>query len=565
MKVCQRDNCDKPLNRGLFYCSRSCAARDRKVAKPSSVTSNGSGRIPAALEKKIVRAAGEDADIVLREVNTLLADEENSFASIPLPLAQITYSDIILSFDGLKDLRPGTKLRYDIIEQMLRSGPPLFVMETKRSQIARVFSPGRFSVHSTDSELAEIAEASLKPILPKMAGDFTFSALAYGTSFQEEVWHWLTKRQLGLSKSKSSVSMFLVPKVPASVKPETVDHIRRDKDEKFNGFAQSKRNGIDTNNVDRAAALVIPHNERFGNLWGESFLKPLYVIWLWYEVIMRAMHRYMERMSTPVAVGRAPSRSTVEVEGKDDPVKGMDLMLAIAGNVAKSNSAVLPSDRDENGNLLWELFYLTAAERAAPFIAVLEYLGQEMIRAGLSADRSLTQTSGGVGSYGIGQVHAQASALTSEMILIQFLYYLNKFFMPGFSLYNRGRNGPPIWLTVQALDMQERDMLMKLISTAANSDAGNEFLNMIDWRTLAQTSNVPALEEEEIKRIKEERLAESLKRQEKQQKVMQKFGVDGKLQPKKGEPDKKPEEIKQEGVFPLVLSTDDAKRLNIQP
>ncbi len=577
MKTCRRNNCDNPLNTGLEYCSKSCAAKDRpnkKVVVMGSVESS-------PIEKGIRDVLGDDANIVLKEAS------ETPFR-VPYPSEQRTLDDILLSFDGLRDLRPTTKLRFDIIEQMLKSGPATFVMEIKRSQVARVFAPGRFRVLSPDKELAAIAEASLNTILPKMASDFTFSSFAYGSSFQELMWHWQTKYQLGLSRSKAGTTSFRVPRVPASINPATVDHIRRTADEKFNGFAQKRRNSIvkltptstassssntDLINIEADAALVIPLNERFGNLWGESFLKPLYVIWLWYELILRAMHRYMTRMATPITVGRAPSRGTATVEGHTEEVKAMELILAIAGNVAKSNAVAIPSDRDEDGNYLWNLEYLSAQESAQPFINVLEYLGQEMLRAGLSADRSVTQASGGTGSYAIGLQHARVSAMTSELIVIQFLYYLNKYFMPGYSKYNRGGNGPPIRLVVQAIDMQERELLMKLISIAGNSEAGTAFFEMIDWRTLADTSNVPSLDEAQTKKLKEERLQESLDRQKQQQEMMQKFNVDGKLQPKKNEPDKKveakPDNVKQENEaidwaknnMPLILGEDDVSIL----
>jgi len=154
---------------------------------------------------------------------------------------------------------------------------------------------------------------------------------------------------------------------------------------------------------------------------------------------------------------------------------------------------------------------------------VLEFLGQEMVKAALNAERSLTQTSGGVGSYNIGEIHQAASALTSQMIALQVLFYLNKFFMPGFSLYNRGEGGPPIWLKIQSIDQQERQLIMQLLGVAGNSEGGQEFFNMIDWRTIAGTSNIAILDEADIKRIKEERHQEAMANQEDQMQIASKF------------------------------------------
>lgn len=540
---CARSSCDNELNTGAKYCSRSCAAKDRheKIQLSASPTPVDK------LAKQIESALGSDSRVVLSEVQRFF-DEVQGY--VPLPMEKVTYADLTLSFDGERDLRPATRLDFDIIDMMLRSGPVIFATEMKRSQIARVFSPGRFKVVSPDAELAEVATAALNLVLPKMANDFTWSAFAYGSSFQEEVWEFRSKYELGLSDTRNATSAFMVPKVPASVNPTTIDHIRRVPDtERFNGFAQKPKNGsTDYINVNRDASLIIPMNERFGNLWGESFLKPIYPTWLWYEVVMRTMTRYMERMATPVAVGRAPSRGTVHVEGKSSPVRAMDVILAVAGNIAKSNAAAIPSDRDENGNYLWEIDYLTADERSQPFIAVLEYLQQEMIRGSLSADRSLSQSSGGTGSYNIGDVHARASALVSELILIQFVYYLNKYFMPGFSIYNRGLNGPPIHLVTQALDMQERDILTKLMATAGNAEVSQEFLRAIDWRAMGETSNIPLLSQEEVEEERERLFKLGLDHQKKQQEMMQKFSLGGQLQPKKNQPAKSPEQVRKEQI-----------------
>ena len=514
---CYRPDCEHDLKKGRKYCSNRCSALDRKRIKNDHFAVIS---MPAPLRERLEKEIGPDqAMVVLEEVTRFLQEEK---VSIPMPTGAVTYGDLVLSYDGTKDYRPSTKLNFDIIDKMLRSGPVVFAMEMKRAQVFRIFSQGRYVVESpADEELKEISTAALRLIMPKMAADFTWSAFANGTSFQEEVWEQKNRYQLGLSTEKDQ-NFFWVPRIPNSVNPKTIAHIIRTEDGHFNGFAQQEKNGIGVVEVSREAALVIPLNERFRNLWGESFLKALYIPWLWYEIIFRTMARYMERMATPVVVAKAPARATVTVSGSSSPVKAMDLALALAGNIAKSNAVAIPSDMDENGNPTWSLEYLTAAERSQPFLAVLEFLVQEMIRAGLSADRALSQSSGGVGSYNIGEVHASASAMTSEMILLQFLHSLNMYFMPGFSLYNRGVDGPPIWLKTQAIDTQERDVLMALIGVAGNSPAAQELFYLVDWRTLAETSNIPALDQAAVDELKAKLSKEAEEKMEKQQEIMAK-------------------------------------------
>ena len=560
---CELEGCDNDLVTGSRFCSRSCAAKFRhqnkkKEEKSSYAVLTRAGLVPGGLVNKLQDKFGHEANQVIQDVVVTLAEAQST--KIPLPISSVTYSDIVLSFDGKEDLRPNTRLSFDVLEDMLRNGMVLFCSGMKRSQVSKQFTKGRFTVTSPDQELAEVAQASLETILPKMAGDFTFSSVVYGTSFQEEVWEWKTKYELGLGESRNARATFLVPKVPNSINPATVKHIRRDSKEKFNGFAQQRRDAeIGTIDVDREPALVIPFNSRFGNLWGIPLLENMYVNWLWYEIIVRSMHRYMERMAMPTTVGRAPSTATVEVEGEDGYIDALDVVLAVAGNVARSNAVAIPSDRDENGDFLWDLGYMEAAGRAQLYVEVLSFLGQEMLRSVLSADRSLTQSSGGVGSYNIGEIHAQASAWSSELMLISYLFYLNLYFMPGYSLYNRGRNGPPIMLEAQTLDTQDRQLLMNLINIAGNSEAGQLFFDIIDWRELAEKSNISTKTEAEMKREREDRFKESLDHQKRQQDMMQKYKVDGELQKKdasgKQDVEKNAEDaqVKQEDMTKAVL------------
>ena len=172
---CLRPTCNNDLKTGRKYCSSSCAARDRKREAASKLEFS----IPPKLTTDIEKAIGaEQANIVLKEVDKFLKDEA---VNIPLPLTGQTYGDLVLSYDGTKAYRPSSELSFDIIEKMLRSGPVVFAMEMKRGQVFKVFSEGRYKAISPDVELAEIADAALKLIFPKMMYDITRSAFGYGT------------------------------------------------------------------------------------------------------------------------------------------------------------------------------------------------------------------------------------------------------------------------------------------------------------------------------------------------------------------------------------------------
>lgn len=471
---------------------------------------------------------GDNAELVLNEIQETIKLE-----SVLPPMIDKgkSYGDWGLSLLGstrLGEYRPGDSLPLDTINQMLKSSPVRFALEMKRAQIVSVFRNKRsWKIQSPDTELVDIVTKNLIQILPKMALDFSFSSLAYGASFQELVWEYKSKYELGITDSKyQSNKKYIVAKIPNSINPETIIKINRTKDGHFDGFTQKSKALLSEEiNIPRDAALIIPYDEKFRNLWGESMLKPMYPIWYWYEIVLRSMVRYMERTGTPVAVVKAPSKAWVIKPGTKQKVDGITWGMEIASNVSRSNAAVLPSDTDDQGKPLWELSYLNSNERSQPFMDILELLTQMILRAGLSADRALSQTSGGVGSYNIGEIHQQATALHNELILIQWIHYLNTYFLPLFSLYNRGKNGPPIWMETQGLDPSDRDNLATMLGAAQSMESFKAAGYRIDWETLFETNNIPLLSESDANAIKAKNEEESLAKQESMLAVQAKFNT----------------------------------------
>lgn len=478
----------------------------------------------------------DDASLIISEMNDVVNLE---FKLAPqLIMSGRTEGDWNVSIPDLRnDYRPGDALDYNIIEQMVKSAPVRFVIEMKRAQVVSVFRNERsWKIHSPDEELAEIVRANLVRILPKMALDFSYSALVYGVSFQELVWEYKNKYELGLSDTKyQSNKKYVVAKIPNSVNPSTVSKILRTLDGSFDGFVQKQKLGYGDIVVQSDSALVIPYNEKFRNLWGESFLKPIYPVWFWYEIVLRAMVKYMERMGTPVALVKAPSKGIVRKPGTANKIDAISWGMEIASNISRSNAAVIPSDVDEGGNALWDLSYLSSTEKSQPFLDILELLTQMILRAGLSADRALSQSSGGVGSYNIGEIHKEATALHNEMILIQWLHYLNNYFLPHYSLYNKGLSGPPISLETQGLDPQDRENLTRMLAVAGSTESFAPASNQVDWETLLGINNIPLISKEEAEELRLKKQEESLANQEETLKIQSKYTKETDQQNKSGE------------------------------
>ena len=468
--------------------------------------------------------AHEDASIVLSEIEDEIKLE---YALPPLVDSGKTYGDwnmFSVDKDKANDFRPQSALSIDVIQQMLKSAPVRFALEMKRAQIVSVFRNQRsWKIDCIDEELRNVVRANLEQILPKMALDFSFSSLAYGVSFQELVWERIGTYELGLAENKNN-KRYVVAKIPNSVNPATVKSILRNKAGHFDGFIQEpKWLTAKEIRINRDSSLIIPYEEKFRNLWGESILKPMYPIWYWYEVVLRAMVKYMERTGTPVAMVKAPARATIIKPGTKERVDGITWGMEIASNVARSNAVVIPSDKDDQGNALWELQYLSSTEKSQPFLDILELLTQMILRAGLSADRALSQSSGGVGSYSIGEVHKEATALHNELILTQWVHYLNTYFLPLYSLYNRGKNGPTITLETQGLDPTDRTNLNTLLGVSQQMESFKDIGYRIDWESLLTVNNIPLKSQEEADEHKKKVEEENLKKQENMLNVQSKF------------------------------------------
>lgn len=469
-------------------------------------------KIPDNFAEKLIQELGPEIKTVIDEINSFT--NKQSFRIASLIELSSPYTD--LSFIGGSDgqiIRSGDKLSYDRIEKMKKSGPVMFALWMKMAPVIRVFSSGRYKLESPDKEIVDISNASLRSVMPKMITDLVYNMFCDGTSFQVKRFERKTKYELGLSKSRAAGTSFVVPKVPESIAAYSVRYINEKKSGDFNGFTVRAKKKRKERNIAAADSLVVPmwggwHN----SLWGDPFLTQLYPLWVWYEITMRALARHLDVVAKHIFIVRAPSQGTVEIEGEGHDA--MDVALTMATSLSKSTALAIPSDRyrQGDGELMWDIEEYKADTKEGLFIGVLSWICNQMIRAALTADASVQ--SGDSAGYNIGVVHERASSVTTEIILMTVLHFLNRYFFPDISLYNKGVGGPPLYATTQPIDLLERELLMKILNVAGNSESGEEFFDMVDWRGLSEIANVPHLTEDEVKKKLKEREKEAKRKME---------------------------------------------------
>lgn len=519
-KTCSRPTCDNSLHRGKLYCGRSCAARDRprlRLLKQSPV--------PDDIVELVREVAGDKSGIVLDSIADVIKLASNELeVNVSKTSSEVrTQGDWVLRWTDGEELRPTDRLSFARISAMDKSGVIQFALMMKLAQLMLVFRDQRsHRFTSSDEELAKVVSAAMEHVLPRMMYNLMESALRTGSGLAELVWGNVTKHQIGLGKNRGG-KKFTVIADSKIVDPETIKAIKRTKKGKFDGFIQTaiRAEGDESEiPVELENAFILTYQERYRNKWGISLYQAMYPLWFWYQIILRAMVRYMERMGTPVAVAWAPANKVVRKPGSTDTIDAMDLGLQIAVQVGKSSAVVMPSDVDNSGNKMWDLGYLTADERAQPFTDVLEKMTVMILRAALLADRSLT--AGEIGAFNIGEIHDIANSIHNQMVIMLFVEQFNRHISPRLAKFNRGNNAPPLFLEVMNIDLRIRDMMQKLMAVAGNIPAAQEAMGRMDYVTMAELSGVPIISQAEHERNKKKLEKEGLERQEKQIEMQQK-------------------------------------------
>lgn len=525
-KVCARPNCQNNLNTGIKYCGLSCAAQDRGRVKTIA-----KAVLPDDIVGLISDVAGSKASGVIDAVSSMAIELRENRDIVMINPSAIsketrTTGDWTMNWRGGEEWRPNDALSFDKIEAMDQSGIVQFAVRMVLAQIVAVFrDDSTVKIVCQDEELREVIEANFRLIIGKFIYDSMDNALRTGAGFSELVWRSCTKYELGLSKNRGG-RKFTVLAQPKPVATDTIKHIRRTSKGRFNGFVQNANNPqqIKEVTVKLENAFIMTFNERNRNKWGRSLYEAIYPLWFWYQIILRSMVRYMERMGTPVTVVSAPASKIVRKPGTDTQIDAMELGLRIAANASKSSALVVPSDVDPNTKIpLWDIKYLTADERAQPFIDVLERMSVMILRAAFMADRSLT--AGEVGAFNIGEIHEIANSIHNQMTVMLISFQINRNLMPRLVRFNRGVGGPPCRMETMVTDLRNQEKLTKLLSISGNIPSAQEATGRMNWVSMAEKAGVPVISQEEFDKMRKRQEEEALERQRKQIEMQTQAGV----------------------------------------
>ena len=558
---CAREGCENPLNTGSRFCSTSCANKHNAATRTKAVTLTGNkevtdmvrvirgGNIPARVEDALIDGVGYTAaSAVLQEIDLQLAisrsdlDEEFGIElSIPeyirkrFPVgstaglynisvprqslkaptaADIEPDSTLLRNYGttgmISDLRRDSAITFTDVDRLLKLGPYVFASRIKKGPIMSALSGKRkWKVDCDDAKLKAVIETDLERVFMREVANM-LTCIDYGVSFGSVIWERKSAEQIGVGKGVGRNSQWYVVKKIQWAHPSTVDQILRDKKTFAFGGYTHVRQTVDPRVVaiPPGQALVLTYGERFGNMWGEPMGEGIYDFAFWYEIVMRAYLRYLQRMGTPVTVVYGPQHGT-SVMPDGTRVSNPRYGLLLAGAAANSAGLWLPSDRDlQTGERLWEIDYLGTDQRGDQFIQVLRFLSTNLMRGAIIGDRAATQEEGGGGGYNIGQMHDKVTQIDNDYIFKSLLGQLNPYLVMRYGQYNRDYNNPPrAQLLSEVIDPLEQEVLMKLFATAGNVKFGDGTpLDRVDWEEAFHSIHVPVLTDEEFEAKYEESL-----------------------------------------------------------
>jgi hypothetical protein len=117
--------------------------------------------------------------------------------------------------------------------------------------------------------------------------------------------------------------------------------------------------GTRTYGADRAFVAV--YGREFGRWIGRGARRIAYRAWYRDQMVSLWHGRYLERSVDAPRIGRAPA-GKVKVEGTD--VQATNILTAALMSLKNGSAASLPSGRDANGNLLWDVSVLDLPDRS---------------------------------------------------------------------------------------------------------------------------------------------------------------------------------------------------------
>jgi len=281
-----------------------------------------------------------------------------------------------------------------------------------------------------DENIRLITEKLLKKFWKRLIRD-ALESLDFGFKANEIRYEYGT---LNYKDKNDDNAVFegLLLRRPKGLDGETIDILVNEPLGDLKGFRQNDT--IDVFTKDKKA-LLFTNNLESGNYYGISSQEPIYPSW--YDAnINRQFHmRWLERKGTGIFIGIYPKgKSVVDGVEKDN----QDIMLDLLDGIMEGTAVSLPSGRDENGNLQWDISLLDSDDKTDPFIERAKYLDETILRGLIIPEKALTQ--GEVGARASTEAFQDLFVTRKQDVLDQTVDTIDRYLLPSFIEPNFGKD-----------------------------------------------------------------------------------------------------------------------------
>lgn len=294
----------------------------------------------------------------------------------------------------------------------------------------------------------------------------TLPGLHFGWSFQEKRW----EMRDGLWQWKPFLS----------IHPRELEIKRRGND--FYGVKQIT-SGVRERLVRAEKAFVYTHGEQFGNMYGKPRTWGAYKPWWIWRHMIRFTATFYEDAAQPLQEGRVPAQVDRIVDGVRKKVDGLQYFLDEVLNKlgAGKTKYVLPSERDDKGNYLYDLLYKETQKRGIEWIDFLAYLDVMMSRGMLMPDLAIFQ-SRRTGARAMAQTHSEMFWAAQEGLIDEIKGFIDTYIIRQFIDYNFGIDAPDCFWEYSPVSPETVTWLKMLVERMVSGNTVRPDLNELEDR-----------------------------------------------------------------------------------
>lgn len=346
-----------------------------------------------------------------------------------------------------------------------------------------------FTVNCENPIIKSAVKYMLKRIWSKMLRDMLLS-LDYGFVSFEKVW---AKIKLDIDpgknqrKAKGKELIFL-----KKLKPLHPTTVSLELDDLNNIVAVKQVNfGKKDVTLDKTKHLHFIYQEEFGNLFGKSRMASAYEPWYWKTISTQFFLRWMERHSIPPYKVLYPNGKTITRTGE---VANAEIAMKMAQAVSSYGNITVPSKRDENGNLIWDIEGVNQSSQSLTLKEVIEEVWNVAIMRGLLIpdEKSIGGLNKDIATQifisTLGDFVELAQNKINEEIVKPFVYW-------NFSKEERQE----CFVNIDDIDFQKREEMRKLLSKVLDTSAtfikqlgGLPFNIFPDLEKILETLDIPS-------------------------------------------------------------------------